>query len=128
MDADRKAKFLQELLTLVENKERIPKPETDNPFIIKGTGKRRNELAVVYNIPNHKDPDKPHQKGITVSEFIALLNEAQLKGEVTREWFNKNLPACAKEGGCNFTSACGILELLGYLTYAGNGLYKYNYS
>lgn len=127
MDANAKEKLLEELLTLVEKKARIPKPVSDNPFTIKGTGKRRGELAVIYYIPNHDNPNKPHQKGITVSEFLALLNEAQMKGEVTREWFNNNLPACAKEGGCNFTSACGILELLGYLKYVGDGLYKYNH-
>ena len=65
-----------------------------------------------------------YEKGITYSEFLQVLNELSETGFVTRSWFNKNLSECAKEGSCNFTSLCGILELLGYCKYSEKGKYE----
>ena len=62
----------------------IPKPEATADFVIKAWGRRRGERALVYYIPNHKDPLKPHEKGITETEFTralamsrCVLNEAR---------------------------------------------------
>jgi hypothetical protein len=52
----------------------IPKPEAKKDFIVKGWGTRRGEPALIYLIPNHNYPDKPFQKGITISEFIEAYN------------------------------------------------------
>lgn len=113
----------KELNPLVLKKSLIPKPETDNEFRILRLGKRRGESAVIYSISSHKAPSSHYEKGITYSEFLQVLNELSETGLVTRSWFNENLPECAKEGSCNFTSLCGILELLGYCKYSEKGKY-----
>lgn len=116
-------KLKNEINTLIITKSLIPKPKTDNEFKILRLGKRRGESAVIYSIPNHKEPSFHYEKGITYSEFLQVLKELSETGYVTRSWFNKNLLECAKEGSCNFTSLCGILELLGYCKYSEKGKY-----
>jgi hypothetical protein len=101
----------------------IPKPEAKSDFVVKGWGKRRGESALIYQIPNHSNPSKPYEKGITVAEFEKAHAELVKSGEMTRDWFNRNLPDCAKEGGCNFTTIGGIFELLGEANYSDRGVY-----
>ena len=40
----------------------IPKPEAKGNFVMKGWGRRRGESALVYQIPNHREPGKPFEK------------------------------------------------------------------
>ena len=101
----------------------IPKPCAKADFIIKDWGKRMKRPALVYKIPNHKDPERPYQKGITEKEFEEAYKQIEATGKLTREWFNNNLSACAKEGSCNFTSIGGIFELLGIAHYSKRGVY-----
>ena len=101
----------------------IPKPEANADFKVKGWGNRRGQEALIYFIPNHTEPTKPYQKGVTANEFTAAYNELMKSGEFTRHWFNAKLPACAKEGGCNFTTIGGVFQLLGIATYGGRGTY-----
>jgi hypothetical protein len=101
----------------------IPKPEATANFKIKGWATRRGEPALIYSIPNHKSPDKPLHKGITVSEFLAAHAEIKSSGQLTRDWFNHALARCAKEGGCNFTTIGGVFELVGIARYAERGKY-----
>jgi hypothetical protein len=103
----------------------IPKPEAKVNFVVKGWGRRRGERALVYSIPNHRNPENPYEKGITESEFERAYEELRSSGKLTRDWFNKNLTACAKEGSCNYTTIGGIFELLGEATYSTRGLYVY---
>lgn len=112
------------LKELVDKNSRIPKPETNNEFKILRVGIRRNQPAIIYSIPSHINENIHYEKGITYSEFSSVLNELFNTGYVTRTWFNDNLPECAKEGSCNFTSLCGILELLGYCKYSEKGKYE----
>ena len=102
----------------------IPKPEAEADFVVKAWGRRRGETAPVYSIPNHRNPSKPYEKGITESEFEKALRELQNSGEFTRSWFNKHLAACAKEGACNYTTIGGIFELLGEAQYSSRGVYE----
>ena len=102
----------------------IPKPQAKGDFVVKGWGKRRGEHALIYRIQNHRRPEKPYEKGITVSEFDKAFSELKRSGEFTRSWFEQNLPECAKEGGCNFTSIGGIFILLKEATYWGPGIYR----
>jgi hypothetical protein len=95
----------------------IPKPHARSDFVVKGWGKRRGEPALVYNIPNHKNPQKPHQKGVTVSEWTHAFVQLTSVGEITGSWFRAAMPACAKEGYCNFTTIGGVFELLGFAVY-----------
>lgn len=102
----------------------IPKPEAKADFLVKGWGKRRGEPALIYLIPNHSDASKPHQKGITESEFEKAFSELLSSGAFTRHWFNQHLSNCAKEGACNFTTIGGIFDLLGEAVYLGRGAYE----
>ena len=102
----------------------IPKPDAKADFIIKGWGKRRSSIALIYLIPNHNKPENPYQKGITEQEFEDAYTNLIVSGEFTREWFNKNLIKCSKEGSCNFTTIGGIFELLGVAKYSDRGIYK----
>jgi hypothetical protein len=102
---------------------RIPKPEAKADFFVKTWGRRRGEPALIYLIPNHKNPDKVLAKGITESEFEQAYAELKLSGEFTRTWFNSNLPKCANEGGCNFTTIGGVFEMMGLAQYTSRGIY-----
>ncbi len=101
----------------------IPKPEATGDFMIKGWGVRRGARALIYTIPNKKTPTKPYEKGITTSEWRQAFRQLTANGEFSRSWFEKGMPACAKEGGCNFTTIGGVFELLGYATH-GRGVYR----
>jgi hypothetical protein len=92
----------------------IPKPQAKGNFIVKGWGKRRGEHALIYIIPNHRMPSKPYEKGIAASEWGQAFDRLMMSGEFSRQWFEQAMPACAKEGGCNFTTIGGIFQLLGY--------------
>lgn len=100
----------------------IPKPEARESFRIKGMGTRRGEEALVYTIPSHTGR-RPYEKGIALSEFSLAHTELKRSGELTTKWFKDNLPACAKEGSCNFTSIGGVFEMLGLAKYSGRGRY-----
>lgn len=102
----------------------IPKPVATADFIVKTWGKRRGEPALIYRIPNHSNPRKPHEKGVTASEFERAYAELQKSGEFTRSWFDKHLSECAAEGACNFTTIGGIFELLGEAAYSSRGVYE----
>ena len=102
----------------------IPKPEAQGDFTVKGWGKRSGETALIYFIPNHNDPHKPHQKGITVGEWEQAYRQLLTTGEFTREWFNAQMPRCSMEGGCNFTTIGGILSLIGLADYSNRGVYR----
>jgi hypothetical protein len=101
----------------------VPKPEATADFIVKGWGKRRSQPALIYRIPNHVDASRPYEKGVTEHEFEAAYNELMRSGFLTREWFNNALAACAKEGGCNFTTIGGVFQLLGIAEYSTRGSY-----
>jgi len=102
----------------------IPKPKTNNPHYVKGIGRRRGEEALVYYIPNHSNPDKPHQKGITRSEFQKAFDELVRSGAFTKSWFNRHLQECSYEGSCNFTTIGGLFQLIGIAKYSSPGVYK----
>ena len=107
----------------IPDDEHIPKPNTES-YKIKGWGRRRNEPALVYLIPNHSNPAYPYEKGITETEFEKAYNQLHKTGEFTRPWFNQALAECAKEGGCSFTTIGGIFCLLGEASYSERGVYK----
>ena len=106
----------------------IPKPGTSEPYYIKGWGHRRGEPALVYFIPNLGNPASPYQKSITETEFKGAYHQLNRIEKFSRKWFNEALPECAKEGGCNFTTIGGVLELLGEALYSSPGIYKKNHS
>jgi hypothetical protein len=119
--------ILEQIETRVPPGTKIPKPEARADFIVKKVwGVRRGERALIYTIPNHRTPTKPYQKGITVSEWAAAFERLIEAGDLTRSWFEQSMPACAKEGGCNFTTIGGLFELLGYAEYdrEGRGVYR----
>lgn len=102
----------------------IPKPAARGDYRVKGVGMRRGERALIYSVPNHKNPQKPYEKGITCGEFERAYDELVASGELTRQWFNQHLPECSAEGGCNFTTIGGLLVLLGEAVYEKQGVYR----
>jgi hypothetical protein len=102
----------------------IPKPEARSNFTVKGWGKRRGEPALIYNIPNNKNPKRHNEKGITESEWRRAYIQLMKTGYFTTKWFKENLSDCAEEGSCNFTTIGGIFEELGLAEYSCRGRYK----
>ncbi len=103
----------------------IPKPFAQEKYIVKGWGRRRGEKALIYYIPNKKNPDCPHQKGVNVSEWRAAYKRLVVAGKLTTSWFKENLSDCYKAGSCNFTTVGGIFEILGLARYVKRGRYEY---
>lgn len=101
----------------------IPKPQAKAEFTLKGKGTSRGEQAIVYYIPNRRDPREPHQKRITKSEFEAAYHQLNTTDEFSSQWFHENMPACAKEGSCNFTTIGGLFQKLGVAEYQ-RGVYR----
>ena len=102
----------------------IPKPQARSEFKVKGWGTRRGQRALIYTIPNHSNPAFPHEKGVTCAEWEQAYARLLSTGEFTKPWFDNSMPACGKEGSCNFTTIGGIFELLGHASYADRGRYK----
>ncbi len=109
--------IVQEIKTKIPAGSIIPKPDNRDDFIVKGWGKRRGEEALIYYIPNHNNPDKPYEKGINVSEWQKVYRRISTGEDFVKEWFSRNLPACATEGDCNFTTIGGVLQKLGIVDY-----------
>jgi len=101
----------------------IPKPEARSPFTVKGIGMRRGEDALVYYIPNNKG-GRPHQKGVTFTEFSKAFAELTRAGALTRSWAQGNISQCMHEGSCNFTTIGGLFSLLGHARYSRRGVYE----
>jgi hypothetical protein len=116
--------LLNRILHLAPPGATIPKPAAAGDFKVKGMGERRGEEALIYLIPNHSDPRKPHEKGITASEFEQAYARLHSAGELTKQWFKKQLPECDAEGSCNFTTVGGIFVLMGEAVYEARGKYR----
>ena len=102
----------------------IPKPMSDDSSRIARWGIRRSEHALIYSMPNHKGPEKRHEKGVTISEFQQAFKQLQDTGFFSRQWFNANMVACCKEGSCNFTTIGGIFQLIALAEYDCKGWYR----
>ena len=114
---------IEEILRIMPPGTEIPKPAARSPFRIVGTGKRRGLPALIYEIPNRRSDNKL-RKGINQAEFDQGLRQLEEKGQITRDWFNKELARCAREGGCNYTTLGGILVAFGMASYDGKGIYR----
>jgi hypothetical protein len=101
----------------------IPKPEAKSDFIVKDWGKRRGEKALIYFVPNHRNPGRPNQKGVNISEWEKAYGRVMSGEDFSRQWFEKNMTACFEEGDCNFTTIGGIFQLLDLVDYK-RGVYK----
>lgn len=101
----------------------IPKPQARMAFRVKGDGIRRGYPALIYTIPNHNDPARPHEKGVTYAELERAYAQILRMGTRTRAWFQTHLANCYDEGSCNFTTVGGLFELLGEAVYERRGVY-----
>ncbi len=101
----------------------IPKPMSADTSRLARWGTRRAERALIYSMPNHKNPQKPHEKGVTLNEFQQAFEQLLDTGFFSRQWFNSNMVACRNEGSCNFTSIGGIFQLIGFARYDSAGKY-----
>jgi len=91
----------------------IPKPRSTEPHVVKGWGTRRGESALIYLVPNRRDPSRPYEKGVNETEWRLAWERLKGTGVFSRAWFRKSMPACNSEGGCNFTAIGGVFQLLG---------------
>ncbi len=107
MQTDKTKEFL-DWLDQVAPGTIIPKPQARGDFLVKGWGMRRGQRALIYTIPNHNNPAKPHQKGITILEWQQAFEQLMTTGELSHSWFKASMPGCYKEGSCNFTTIGGI--------------------
>jgi len=102
----------------------IPKPQSAREYRVVGWGQSRGEDALVYSIPTRSSGRKPSTKRIKISDFQAAYDVLVKTGGFTHSWFEENLPDCAKDGSCNFTTIGGIFELLGEAQYGHRGAYR----
>ncbi|MDF2372516.1 MAG: hypothetical protein P1V21_17160 [Rhizobiaceae bacterium] len=116
--------LVMDVIARLPNGTSIPKPQSNESSKIFGWGRRRGEKALVYAMPNHKTPEKPHKKGITITEFKLAYDVLLSTGKFTRAWFEIHMPECNNEGGCNFTSIGGVFELVGVAEYVARGGYQ----
>ena len=79
--AEKATKILALLEEMVSPGAVIPKPQAHADFIVKGWGKRRGERALVYSIPNHSNPSRPHETGVTSSEWEQAFERVTSSGE-----------------------------------------------
>ena len=116
--------IIEQIEALVRKGTVIPKPEAKADFVVKGWGVRRGERALVYLVPNHKDPSRPYEKGVTLSEFERAYQRVMSGEDFDRKWFEENMSACAAEGGCNFTTIGGLFQLLRIVEYERGRYYR----
>ena len=109
--------MILEQLARIEAGTVIPKPRARGIFVVKGWGTRRGERALIYKIPNNKNPERPYEKGVTIPEFKQAYEKIVQFGEFSSRWFKENMNECSKDGSCNFTTIGGIFELLGLAVY-----------
>ncbi len=119
---------MQNILDRIEEKTTpgtvIPKPAARGDFMVKGWGRRRGAHALIYTIPNHRDPVRPYGKGINESEWMKAFDQLTKTGEFSRSWFQTAMADCDNEDSCNFTTIGGIFELLGDAKYDERGVYR----
>jgi hypothetical protein len=116
--------LLDRILSELPEGTKIPKPAATGAFNIKGEGIAYGERAIVYTIPNRRNPDRPRQKGVTATQLEEAYRQLLRSGELTRGWWNEHVRLSSDEGECNFTTVGGLLELLGEAEYAGRGVYR----
>lgn len=105
--------------------EEIPKIQSEEIWKVKTIeGKRRGEKAIIYQIPNHKDPNKPHGKGINYSEWEKAYKRLSEEGEFSLRWFKEHMSECSKEGDCNFYTIGSIFQLLKIARYETRGSFR----
>ncbi|MHC1740138.1 MAG: hypothetical protein AB9897_03390 [Anaerolineaceae bacterium] len=109
--------IIQEIKDKIPAGTVIPKPDNKADFIVKFWGLRAGEEALVYQISNHSNPDKPYEKGITISEWQRAYRQILFDSSMDRDWFERTLKSCAEEGDCNFTTIGGIFQRLGLVDY-----------
>ena len=101
----------------------IPKPDTDREYRVLGWGVRRGERALVYTIPNRRNPLRPYTKGVTISDWEQAYGQLMSNGSLEYSWFRSKMAACCKSAPCNFTTIGGVFVLLGIAVRQGRGVY-----
>jgi len=119
------ASVLADIERLIRPGTAIPKPESEGNSVVKRLwGTRRGQPALVYSMPNHKNPAAPHEKGVNKPEWVQAAKHLAVAGNFTRSWFNEAMRECKDEGDCNFTTIGGVFELLGYAVYERPAVYR----
>ena len=85
---------------------------------------RRGERALVYSIPNRRNPSRPYAKGVNVSDWEQAYEQLMSTGSLEYSWFRSSMAECCKSGACNFTTIGGVFVLLGIAVRLGRGVYR----
>lgn len=109
---------------LVAQRAKIPKPLSSATYLLVRMGESRGERAVVYQLPVRPGSKRASTKRIPFSAIETSARQLLAAGLLTRRWFASRFPKLEADGTCNFTTVGGILELLGYARYAGQGEYE----
>ena len=96
-------------------------------YVIKGSGKRHHEKAIVYYIPNSKRPTEPDLKGFTAAELRRAHRQLSSAKSFTRSWFEsevvrKNFSAGAP---CNFLAMGAVFVGLDLADKTADGLFAH---
>ena len=102
----------------------IPKPRTEEGHRVMGWRVRRDERALVYSIPNRRNPSRPYAKGVTVSDWEQAHEQLMATGSLEYSWFKSAMAECCKIGACNFTMIGRVFMLLGIAVRHGRGVYR----
>jgi len=73
-------------------------------YVVKGLGMRRHENAIIYYVPNSKQPAKPDEKGFTLSELHHAYQQLLSANEFARAWFDSEVARgnFGRGAPCNF--------------------------
>jgi hypothetical protein len=89
-------------------------------YTVKGLGKSRGEEALVYLVPN-RSGGKPSEKRVRSSEWETAYQHLLSGNQMTRNWFEENMPDAAKDGTCGFRVTGEVFVLLGLAREASDG-------
>jgi hypothetical protein len=109
-------KIFQHIRTEVSPGTRLP----GTNYVVKGFGKRRGEDALVYTIPNTRNPRARSEKGVAQSEWRRAQRQLMDTGELSRAWFSETMRSATAEP-CNFTVIGKVFVLLGLADYKERG-------
>lgn len=99
---------------------RIPKPESEDAYTVKGIGRSRGEDALVYFIPGTSGSTKR----VPLSAFVWAEEQLSSTGKLLRTEFSHAYPEWDSDGSCNFTTLGGVFVFFGEAEYESRGVYS----
>ena len=70
---------------------------------------RKKNKAIIYSIPNRKNPRTPNFKGFQSKEADEAWAQLIKRKKISRKWFERYLPELVSEGPCYWSAFYGII-------------------